>query len=113
MTSTICQFHDGMRADGMRACARLDDRVCSGRFVVEHVLSQECVLAPFLFNIFLAALINVAHTRFKAEKDIMNDLMHLRNKNKWGGSNCRKVSPGDAALRRAFTLTLPRSSENT
>ena len=30
MISTIRQFHDGMRA-----CVRLDDRVCSGWFVVE------------------------------------------------------------------------------
>ena len=84
MITTICQFHDGMRADGMRACVRLDDRVCSGRFAVEHVLSQDCVLAFFLFNISLAALINVAHTRFKAEKDIMNASIHRRNTNKGG-----------------------------
>ena len=36
--SVIRQFHDSMRA-----CARLDDRVCSGWFAVEHG-----VLAPFL-----------------------------------------------------------------
>ena len=58
--SVIRQFHDGMRA-----CVGLDDRVCSGWFVVEQGLCQGCMLAPLLFNIFFAAVINVAYTRFK------------------------------------------------
>ena len=49
MISVIRQFHDGMRA-----CVRLDDRVCSGWFAVEQGLGQGCVLAPLLFNIFFA-----------------------------------------------------------
>ena len=80
MISVIRQFHDGMRA-----CVRLDDRVCSGWVAVEKGLCQGCVLAPLLFNIFFAAVINVASTRFKADKDIMDALVHLRKKTGAGG----------------------------
>ena len=43
MISVIRQFHDGMQA-----CVRLDDRVCSEWFAVEQSLRQGCVLAPLL-----------------------------------------------------------------
>ena len=75
MFSVIRQFHDGMRA-----CVRLDDRVCLGWFPVEQGLRQRCGLAPLLFSIFFAAVINVVCTRFKADEDIMDDLVHLRKK---------------------------------
>ena len=94
MISVIRQFHDGMRA-----CVRLDDRVCSRWFAVKQGLRQRCVLAPLLSNIFFAAVINVASTRFKADRGIMEALVHLRKKSGGaGGSNCRRVSPRDAAL---------------
>ena len=73
--SVIRQFHDGMRA-----CVRVDDRVCSRWFAVEQGLRQGCVLAPLLFNIFFASVINVASTRFKADKGTMDALVHLRKK---------------------------------
>ena len=97
MISVIRQFHDGMRA-----CVRLDDRVCSRWFAVEQSLRQGCVLAPLLFNIFVVAVINVASTRFKADKGIMEALVHLRKKTGAGRSNCRRVSPRDAAFGHAL-----------
>ena len=78
--SVIRQFHDGMRA-----CVRLDDRVCSRWFAVKQRLRQGCVLASLLFNIFFAAVINVASTRFKADKAILDASVHLRKKRgAWG-----------------------------
>ena len=70
LISAIRQFHDGMRA-----CVWLDDSVCSRWFAVKQGLRQGCVLASLLFNIFFAAVMNVASTRFKADKDIMNALI--------------------------------------
>ena len=80
MISVIRQIHDGMRA-----CVRLDDRVCSRWFAVKGGLRQGCVLEPLLFNIFFTAVINGASTRFKADKGIMDALVHLRKKGGAGG----------------------------
>ena len=43
------------------------------------------MLAPLLFDIFFATVINVACTRFKADKDIMDALVHPRKKTGPGG----------------------------
>ena len=43
------------------------------------------MLAPLLFIIFFAAVINVASTRFKDDKDIMDALVHLGKKGGAGG----------------------------
>ena len=96
MISIIRQFHDSMRA-----CVRLDDEVCSGWFAVEQGLCQGCVLTPLLFNIFCAAVINVAYTRFKTGKDIVDTLVHLEKKTGAGGSNRRRANPSDVALGHA------------
>ena len=88
----------------MRVCVRLDDRVCSGWFSVEQVIRQGYVLEALLFNNFFAAVLNVVSAHFKADKGGMNTLEPLREKRRAGrrggagGSNCRRVSPGDAAL---------------
>ena len=109
MISVICQLHDGMRA-----CVRLDDRVCSGWFAVEQGLHQGCVLAPLLFNIFFTVVINVASTRFKANKGIMDALVHMRKKRGRGGGGMQL--PESLPWRRRFgvcvMLTMPGSSRN-
>ena len=91
MVSVIRQFYDGMRA-----CVRLDDRVCSRWFAVEQGLRQGCVLAPLLFNIFFTAVINVASTRFEADKGIMDALVRLR-KNRWAGGR-GEATAGESVL---------------
>ena len=91
MISVIRQFHDGMRAR-----ARLDDRVCSGWFAVEQGLRQGFVLAPLLFNIVFVAVINAASARFKADKGIMDALVHLRKKRRVGGRG--EATVGESVL---------------
>ena len=89
--SVICQFHDGIRA-----CVRHDDRVCSRWFAVEQGLRQGCVLAPLLFKIFFAAVINMASARFKADESIMDALVHLRKKRGAGGRG--EATAGESVL---------------
>ena len=54
------------------------------------------MLAPLLFNIFFAAVINLASTRFKADKGIMDALAHLRKKRGAGGRG--EATVGESAL---------------
>ena len=109
MISVIRQFHDGMRA-----CVRLDDRMRSMWFAVEQGLRQGCVLASLLFNIFFAAVINVASTRFKADKGIMDALVYLGKKGGTGGFG-KQLPESQSSRRRfgaCFTLTMPGSSRD-
>ena len=97
--SVIRQFHDGMRA-----CVRLDDRVCSRWFAVEQGLRQGCVLASLLFNIFFAAVINLTSPRFKADKGVMDALVHLRKKTGAGGR--REATVGESVFAAASGYAL-------
>ena len=56
------------------------------------------MLAPLLINIFFAAVINVASTRFKADKGIMDALAHLRKQRGAGGR-------GEATAGESFLAT--------
>ena len=91
MISVIRQF-----PVGMQVYVRLDDRVCSRWFAVEQGLRQGCVLASLLFNIFFAAVINLASTRFKADKGIMDALVDLRKKRGAGGRG--EATVGESVL---------------
>ena len=83
----------------MRAWARLDDGVCSGWSTVELGLRQRCEVTPLLFDIFFAAVINEAYTRFNADEDIMDARIHLRERMGAGeGGNRWRTSFGDAAM---------------
>ena len=84
----------------MRACVRLDDRVCSEWFAVGQGLHQGCVLAPLLFSIFFAAIINVFYMHFKADKGMMDALVHLRKKKGAGGWG--EATTGEPVLATPF-----------
>ena len=73
MIAFIQQLHDGMRA-----CVRPDDGVCSDWFEVKQGLRQVCVLSPLLFNIFFAAVLTVVLQRFSEEPAILAELVHLK-----------------------------------
>ena len=61
-----------------------------------RAVRRQGVLASLLFNIFFAAVINVASTRFKADKGIMDALVYLRKKRGAGGQG--EASAGETVL---------------
>ena len=94
MISVIRQFHDGVRA-----CVRLDDRVCSRWFAVKQGL-QGCVLAPLVQHLLRGGYKRCLHAfqggqrhhgRFGTPEE-------EKEGGGAGGSNCRGVYPRDAAL---------------
>ena len=70
------------------------------------------MLAPLLFNIFFAAVIHVAYTRFEADKDIMDALVGLRKKTGAVGNNGRREESRRRHYGACYTLTMPESSRN-
>ena len=58
--------------DSMTGCAR-------GGLLWNRAFGNSAYRA-LLFDIFFAAVINVVYTRFKADKDIMDALVHLKKK---------------------------------
>ena len=87
--SSIPRWHASIRA-ARRQC------VLGVWFAVKLGLCQGCVLAPLLLNIIFAPFISEAYTRFNAEKDIMDALVHLRKKKGAGGRG--KVTAGEQVL---------------
>ena len=55
MVEAIRQIHDGIRA-----CVRIANGVCSEWFEVAQGLRQGCTISPLLFNVFFAAILLVA-----------------------------------------------------
>ena len=79
----------------------LDGGVWLGVFGVERELLHGACSRPSWLAYFFAAVISVAYTRFKTNKDIMDALVHGRKKWRWraGANNRWRASPGDVAVR--------------
>ena len=64
---------------------------------MKQSLRQGFVFSLLLFNTFFAAVISATYTHFKADKDIMHTLIHLRNNNKEMGGR-REANAGEPVL---------------
>ena len=73
MIAVIQQFYNGMRA-----CVRPNDGVCSDWFEVEPGLQQQRVLSQLLFNISFAVVLTFVLQRFSEDTIILAELVHLK-----------------------------------
>ena len=73
MFAVVQQSHDGMRA-----CVRPDDGVCSDWYEVDQGLRQGCMLSQLSFHVFFAAVLTVVVQRFCEEPAILAELVHLK-----------------------------------
>ena len=98
MILLIRQFYNTIRG-----CMQLDDGGVLG-LVRCGTRTSSRVRARILpiYYLFFVAFIDVAYTCFKAEKYILDALVHLRREPGAGGSNRRKASPDDVALGHAL-----------
>ena len=84
----------------------------------EQVIRQGCVLEALLFNIFFAAVSNVASAHFKANKGGMNTLEPPEGKTaggEAGGGGGKQLQENQSWRRRfvaCFMLTMPGSSRH-
>ena len=69
----IKAFHDGTQA-----CVRIEGED-SAYFSVNQGLRQGCVLAPLLFNLFFAAVLQVVKKRILADEATRNDLVTVKS----------------------------------
>ena len=95
--SVIRQFHD----DGMRACVRLDGRVCSGGVCFEtRPLSRVRARAPSVQHLLRSGYKRGLYAFEGGQKHYGRLCAPEEEKGigRSGESNCRRVSPGDAAL---------------
>ena len=96
MIAVIQQFYDGMRA-----CVRRDDGVCTDWFEVEQRLQKGCVLSPLLLNIFFSAVLAVVLQRFSEDMVIPAELVNLE-----GPPTSMGPEPAMDYVRRAVWLML-------
>ena len=74
MVRFIRNFHDGMRPR-----VRTDDGEHSEWFDATQGLRQDCVLSPFISNVFFAAALSVVLVRFSKDEAIVGDFVQLCN----------------------------------
>jgi hypothetical protein len=83
----IRAFHDGTQA-----CVRFEGED-SASFSVNQGLRQGCVLAPLLFNLFFAAVLEVVRKRILADETAAKDLVKVKS--------CMSSHPWDVKARNS------------
>ena len=95
MIIVIREFHDGMKA-----CVRSSDGTCSKPFEVNKGLRQGFVLSPLLFNIFIAAVLNVVLLKFSEDAYILAELVLIQEQPR----ETRPKSPIDGVHRAVWGM---------